>query len=219
MREDILAEGRSACWHLKHSSMKTRFKTLWFAATLLANQAHASFHFYDIQEVFSNADGSIMFIELFTTSGGQQFLNGHTITFEINATIQNTVNLSQLPSDSANKTFLVGTANLGTLYGVVPDFVIPANFFTAGASNFINFAEGTDRVNLTLLPTDGTSSLNGIISNAGQTQAATSVNAQATPRNFAGATATIPEPGGAVFILLATGFSGLWRRRAIVRTT
>jgi len=179
----------------------------------MAGPAKASFHLFDIQEVFSNGDGTVQFIELFTTFGNQQFLTGHTLTFQINSTTQSSVVLSTLPGDSANKTFLIGTSTLETLYGVRPDFVIPANYLTAGANNFINFAEGTDRVNLTLLPTNGNSSLNGETGNSAETSAATSVNALATPKNFAGQTTTIPESTAAALGLLALGVMVLLRKR------
>ncbi len=195
--------------------MKTRLvsKFLVVSAIAFSGSAQAGFHLFDIQEVFSNSDGSVLFIELFTAAGGQQFLGGHTLTFQINLAIQNTLNLTQLPADTMNKSFLVGTANLATLYGVTPDFVIPANFFTAGANNFIEFGPTIDRVNLTLLPTNGTSSLNGQIANPGETSAATSVNTFATPTNFAGATAVIPEPCGALIAALTAGLSTLRRNR------
>jgi len=183
------------------------------AMLAMAGPARGAFHFYDIQEVFSNGDGTVQFIELFTTFGSQQFLNGHTLTFQINSTTQSSLVLSDLPGDTTNKHFLIGTSTLATLYGVTPDFVIPANFLIAGANNFINFAEGTDRVNLALLPTNGTSSLNGQIGNSGETSAATTVNAQATPTNFSGQTTTIPESTAAALGLLALGMMVLLRKR------
>ncbi len=195
--------------------MKTKFIGIFAAAAFsLSGSAHASFHLYDIQEVFSNSDGSVLFVELFTTSSGQQNLASHTLRFEILAAIQNTLPLSTLATDSANKAILIGTANLSTLYGITPDFVIPAQFFTPGPNNFLNFAEGTDRVNLTLLPTNGTSSLNGLIADSGQTSASTSVNAQATPRNYAGQTVTIPEPSMASLCLIVFGFVATFRSRS-----
>ncbi|MEO5715632.1 MAG: hypothetical protein ABIT37_19290 [Luteolibacter sp.] len=197
--------------------MKTHLipRTLALVAAMIAmaGPARASFHLYDIQEVFSNGDGTVQFIELFTTFGSQQFLTGHTLTFQINSTTQSSVVLSDLPGDTTNKTFLIGTATLATLYAVTPDFLIPTNFLTAGANNFISFAEGTDRVNLSLLPTNGTSSLNGQIGNSAETSAATSVNAQATPKNFAGQTTTIPETTAAALGLLALGMMVLLRKR------
>ncbi|MES2922692.1 MAG: PEP-CTERM sorting domain-containing protein [Verrucomicrobiota bacterium] len=189
------------------------FRSLVAAAFAVGGSAQAAFHLFEIQEIYTNSAGTVQFIELFTAFGGQQFLAGHSITFQLNGVSQTPFSLSDLPGDTSNKTFLVGTANLTTLYNVTPDFIIPASFFTAGANNFINFAEGTDRVNLTLLPTNGTSALNGLVGNTGQTAAATSVNAQATPRNFAGQTATIPEPATAALVVLALGGTTLRRRR------
>lgn len=188
-------------------------RSLFAGSVILSSRAEGSFHFFDIQEVFSNSNGSVIFIELFSSAGGQQFLSGHSLTFQINLAIQSTVNFSNLPGDTTNKTFLVGTANLAPLYGVTPDFVIPANFFSAGANNFLKFAEGTDRANLTLLPSNGVSSLNGNIGNSGETSAATSVNAVATPTNFAGQTAVIPEVGAAMPVGLTVGLALLRRRR------
>ena len=195
--------------------MKIRSIVISFAVVFgCALNAEANFHLFDIQEVFSNADGSVLFVELFTASGGQQFLGGHSFTFEISAIIQQTLNLSNLPSDTTNKTFLIGTSNLTALYGITPDFVIPANFFAAGANNTVNFGPGQDRVNLALLPTDGVSSLNGLISNDGNTSAATSINSQATPKNFAGQTVTIPETSVNFLLLTGIGALAFARRRS-----
>lgn len=188
-------------------------RSLIAAAFALTSSAQASFHFFDIQEVYTNSSGTVQFIELFTPSTNQNSLGGHSVTFELNGVTTNTFNLSDLVGDTMTKTVLLGTANLTSLYGVTPDFVIPANFFTAGANNFINFSSGTDKVNLTLLPTNGTSSLDGKINDSGTTFASTSVNTQATPKNFAGQTATIPEPAGAALALLTFGLTTLRRKR------
>src|SRR5690349_15316951 len=55
--------------------------------------ARAAFHLFYIQEAYSNADGSVQFIELFTSADSQQFLtisggiksNANTFTFPINS--------------------------------------------------------------------------------------------------------------------------------------
>jgi hypothetical protein len=49
-------------------------------SVLTLSTVHANFHQWNINEVYSNADGSVQFIELFTGAGGQQFVSGHTIT-------------------------------------------------------------------------------------------------------------------------------------------
>lgn len=185
------------------------------AALAFSSSAQAGFHLFDIQEIYTNGAGTVQFVELFTTDGNQPFLNGHTLTFLLNGVQQNSFTFpSNLVGSTANKSVLIGTANLTTLYGVTPDFVIPANFFTAGANNFVNFGEGFDIVNLGGLPNDGTSSLNGLVGDPGTTSASTSVNSQATPKNFAGQTATIPEPTGVTLGLLTLGAAMLRRRRA-----
>ena len=195
--------------------MKTRTLALIASATMLAPSANANFHFFDIQEVFSNLDGSVQFIELFTPSLGQEVVGNKTITLEVATTssVLNTFTFPNAngPSPTTNKTYLIGTSNLTALYGVTPDYVIPANFFqvAGGFSNRqLNFA-GVDIVNLLNLPLNGVGSLNGITTNA--TSTATSINAQATPRNFAGQTATIPEPVAAG--LLGFGLLALLNRR------
>jgi hypothetical protein len=205
----------SAKWLSEMTFVTMNFHiSLLFAGLLgCSTSAQASFHLFDIQEVFSNGDGTVQFIELFTTFGSQQFLGGHSVTFQTNGVTQQTLNLSNLGSDSANKAVLLGTSNLTTLYGVTPDFVIPTNFFAQGANNSINFGSGTDIVSLALLPVNGTSSLDGMVSDAGTSSSNTAVNAQATPRNFAGQTATIPEPSGILLMGLTATLTPLVRRR------
>ena len=195
--------------------MKTRTLALLASAALLAPSAQAAFHIFDIQEIFSNADGSVQFIELFSTSGGQNVVSGQTIRLEVASPVSTLGTFTfptNGPSNTANKTYLIGTSNLTALYGVTPDFILPANFLTVGtgfSNKRLNFAGGTDVVNLLNLPLDGVGSLNGLIGN--DTSTNTSVNAQATPTNNAGATFTIPEPVTAS--LLGFGVLALLRRR------
>ncbi len=187
------------------------------AAALLTTSAQAGFHIFDIQEIYSNADGSVQFIELFSTSSNQEFVSGQTIKLEAASPVSTLATFtfpSNGPTGTLNKTYLIGTSNLTSLYGVTPDFVLPTNFLgvAGGFTNKqLNFASGTDVVNLLNLPLDGVGSLNGLIGN--NTPTNTSVNAQATPKNFAGATVTIPEPVSAA--LLGFGVLALLRRRRV----
>lgn len=196
--------------------MKTRTLALLASAALLAPSAQAAFHVFDIQEIFSNADGSVQFIELFSTSSGQNVVGGLTIRLEVASPVSTlgtfTFPAGNGPTNTLNKTYLIGTSNLTAIYGVTPDFILPANFLTVGtgfSNKRVNFAGGTDVVNLLNLPLDGVGSLNGLIGN--DTSTNTSVNAQATPTNNAGATFTIPEPVTAS--LLGFGVLALLRRR------
>jgi len=164
------------------------------------------------REAYTNGDGSVQFIELFSSVSNQQFLDGHSLTYIVNGTTTSTVNFTDLGADSLNKAVLIGTSNLTTLYGVTPDFVIPANFFSAGANNTLSFGPGQDIINLTNLPGGGVQSLDGLVGNDGQTAGDTAINAQATPTNFAGNTAVIPEPG-AVSLSLIASISLILRRK------
>ena len=150
------------------------------AALLLIFAGHvpASFHLWQISEIYSNADGTVQFIELATTSGGQQFLAGHNITSRQGTASRSFTFLSNLPGDSSFKSFLIGTQGFAALGVVQPDYIVPNGFlFTSNAS--VDFA-GVDSVTYTALPTTGGLSINAT--------GATAVN---SPRNFAGASGTV----------------------------
>lgn len=158
----------------------------------------ASFHEWEITEIYSNADGSLQFIEMYNFTDGEQFVRGHllkssTSTYEF---------LSDTPPDTANRFLLIATGPVG---GVVPDFLIPPNFFST-SNDFVNFA-GVSNVSWTSLPNDGVKSLarHGI------------VNDFATPLNFAGDTATLPEPSAAFLLIGAALLAILHSRRIASR--
>ncbi len=155
-----------------------------------ASPASASFHLWDASEVYSNADGTIQFVELFTTVNSQHLLAGHyygstehDFTFSIN-----------LPSSlTANKRFLMATAGFAALPGAPqPDYIIPDGFVnicgdtlelrtSVGSTTWDSFTffEG-------MLPVDGVLSLNRDLS----------IGAN-SPTNFAGDPASITAPGPA----------------------
>ena len=197
-----------------------RIVSLFGATLLLAPGTAFSFaHLWEIQEIYTSANGSVQFVELFTDTGtGEIFMSGQTLSWDINGAPQNTMTFSNatatdgsgdLSGSTLNKSVLIGTANLGTLYGIVPDYIIPANFLTRGATNSVIFSASGDRVNLANLPTDGIMSLNGLVHDPNNT----AINSQATPTNFAGQTVTIPEPGTAALIAFGSVLSGFARRR------
>ena len=200
------------------------------AAVMLApSGAFAFAHFWDIQEVYSNATGSVQFIEFFENTGGGEIFLGSALPlrFEINQVTINSMPFTNatatdgsadLAGSTLNKTFLVATATFQSLYGFAPDYIIPANFLAAGALNTIEFPSGAtlEEVSLATLPLDGVMSLNGIPGNGSPT--ATSINSQASPKNFAGQTVTIPEPGSLSTLALGgaalTGLAFMRRRRS-----
>src|SRR4051812_41454815 len=110
-----------------------RSLTLALACALSAGSASAAFHFWNIQEVYTNASGTLQYIEFVALGGGQQFVNGQQISVSnVGASQTNTFTLTaSLPLDSAGHTFQIGTAGLQAAGGPVPDFIIPNNFLFA----------------------------------------------------------------------------------------
>jgi len=155
------------------------FRLACVALLMVALPARAAFHLWVIDEIFSNADGTVQFIELKTSAGFQQFLNGVSITASQGATTHSFTFPADLPGDTTNKRFLIGTTSFAALGLVTPDYIVPDNFlFLTGGS--LNFA-GVDTWSYGTLPTDGVTSRNR--------DGTTGVR---SPTNFAGATAPPP---------------------------
>jgi uncharacterized repeat protein (TIGR01451 family) len=141
---------------------------------------NASFHFWQINEIFSCPDGSIQFVEMTTNSTGQEFLQTHELRATSGAQTESFI----FPNNSPNytttpKSLLIATAGFGSLSGgVTPDFILPPNFiFTTGSGSVELVGAATTPISYSSggLPLDGKTSL-------GQS-GATGVN---SPRNFAG---------------------------------
>ncbi|MBI5910227.1 MAG: hypothetical protein HY848_09780 [Betaproteobacteria bacterium] len=152
-----------------------------------------SFHIYRLNELYSNADGSIQFIELVVGNvNGESFWQGQTIS----ATQGSTTHTYTFPNDlgsaaTANRSVLVATQGFANLGLVAPDFIVPAQFlFTNGGT--VNFA-GVSSVTYASLPTDGSRSLNS--------NNTTGIN---SPTNFLGLVGTVTNtnnaPTGSVII-------------------
>ena len=150
------------------------------SATLI-RPAHASFHTYQINELYSNADGSVQFIELHEAQGfpSEIFLTGHTISVTKGVTTHTFTFPNDLPNvNTANRSVLIATQGYVALGLAAPDYIIPAGFLlTTGGT--VNYA-GVDSVGYTSLPIDGVLSLN----RAGTT----GIN---SPANFSGQTGSI----------------------------
>ena len=155
--------------------------------------AYADFHKWEISELFSNADGSIQFIEMFSQADGQELLNTSPDVAQLSSTdglITNSMTFpNDLPSDlTGNKFFLIATSGFAGLAGAVtPDYIMSDGFlFTVGGT--VTFADMFDALNTVIhgaLPTDGTLSLNVDLNTS---TISTGTN---SPTNFAGATGSI----------------------------
>jgi hypothetical protein len=162
--------------------MTTRARLLLGAAVaFIASTAMASFHTFGISEIYSNADGTIQYVELKEDGGfaGQQFLAGHALT-STHAGITKTFTFpANLPSaGTAGKRALIATQGFAALGLVTPDYVVPNGFLaTDGAT--VDYA-GVSQMTYATLPTDGVSAIGplGTVTNA--------------PVNFSGASGRVP---------------------------
>jgi serralysin len=122
----------------------------------VAVPAYATFHLWKFDEVFSNADGSVQFIEMMDASNGENLVGGKQLKSSTNTF---TVPTNLPSSTTANHHMLFATAGFGALGGgVTPDYVIPAHFFNT-AGDTLNWAGGFDIKTFGTVPTDGIHSL------------------------------------------------------------
>ena len=146
-----------------------------------------SFHLYRINELYSNASGTVQFIELAVgDADGESFWAGLSISTTRSGVSHSFRFPGDLPSTAtANTKVLIATQGFADLAGVTPDFIVPDGFlFPAGGT--LNFG-GVDVIGYAALPDDGVHSVTR-----------TGVQVIATPTNFAGATASLPAPAAVI---------------------
>ena len=179
-----------------------------------AAPVHANFHLWEITEIFSNADGSIQFVEFFTEDAGQQVLAGHNLETYRQDVLRAQFTLpASIPlppgGTTANRHFVIATPGFLAVSGIVPDYEIPVGFLEPGIIDKVALV-GADDMNFaaTESPTDGVNSLND--PGGGDPVFA----AVATPTNFAGNTGTIvPEPAAGLAGLVALACMAALKRR------
>ena len=101
---------------------------------------------WQMDEIYSNHDGTIQFLELKALDSGQQFLQDHTLLTRVFATTTGTKIVTfrtTLPGDTAGRRMLVGTNSFAALGVVNPDVIVPDGFFPT-AFGIVDFAEGSD---------------------------------------------------------------------------
>ncbi len=156
--------------------------------------AAAKSHLWRFTEVFSTADGSIQFIEMFVFNpagtGETQFAgrpltsNTNTYLFPSNLADENT----------AQRWVLIATQSFADLPGApTPDYILPANFFDP-IGDQLRYRATIDQITIApgALPLDGVRSL----MRDGAGLLSTGLN---NPTNFAGETHRV-FAGGAVFV-------------------
>jgi hypothetical protein len=179
------------------ANMKQRLRFAVVCAFLVvAPAALAAFHLYQIEELFSDATGTVQYVVMHEASAvnGENFWAGRSISSTSQGVTKSFTFPSNLPrSTTANTRVLIATVGFAQLNLITPDFVVP-NGFLPLVGGTVNYA-GVDQVSYGALPTDGTSALNR--------------NGSTIPNvatNFAGQTASVaaaPPPA-------AINFQGLW---------
>lgn len=163
MNHFILAGADHSCDSRLGSSRRTDLLAYLLAAILLMEaSARATFHLWKVTEIYSSADGSVQFVELTNSSSFnvENVLSGHSIICSNQFESHTYTFPTNLPATTANKTLLIGTANLVfTPGGLRPDYVLTnAVPFLLPNSGTVNYADA-DLVTYTNLPTDGVGSL------------------------------------------------------------
>jgi MYXO-CTERM domain-containing protein len=166
--------------------------TIVMAALAANNTARAAVHEWDVKEVFSNASGSIQYIELFTASGGQTVIGSHDVVVIADGVTSTFTLPANLTGDTANRHLLIATPEFAALGIVTPDYVLPCGRFfdPAAASIRVEFSSydsitiegGLD------LPVDGSSSIEDSTASTPTTTLATGT---ASPTNFIGDTGSV----------------------------
>ena len=156
---------------------------LFAVAGLISLPAAAAFHLWTMNELYSNADGSVQFLEVTALTSGQQFVAGHSLRSTVGGVSQTFDVPQNLVGDSAGKRMLFATQGFAALGIVTPDFIVPNGFFSRTGGT-LNWGENSDVWTYGALPA-GNLSLNR--------DGSTAVN---SPRNYAGATGTISASSG-----------------------
>lgn len=190
--------------------MKHLFRSVMLAALAsLAQPAFAEFHTFQIEELYSNGDGTVQYIVMHEAAGmdGESFWSMRTIS--TTGTHSGVTQTFSFPSDlpggncdiygygctgaaTKDKRVLIGTAGLDALKLLRVDYVVPNGFLPIDGGT-VNYAL-VDQLTYTALPVDGVTAL---------TRAGTTAANLAT--NFQGDSAVVHAAGA-----VAVNYQGLW---------
>jgi len=184
----------------------------------VAPAAHAKNHLWRFTEFFSNADGTIQFVEMRECCGSD-------VEVQMGSTyIRSNANTYDFPNNlvglTAHRWALIATQGFADLPGApTPDYIMPDGFFDP-AGDTLRYRGVTDLVTLApgALPTDGVHSIERDL----DTQALTVI--VNSPTNFAGVTGSVglptPVPTGhlaAWIVLSLLGGTVAWQLHAQTR--
>jgi hypothetical protein len=178
------------------------------AVGIWSQYALATFHLWKIDQVYSNADGSVQYVDFLLpppVTDDESHLSGRTLTAGLNS---NSLTFgTDLPSQpAAGQHFLVATPGFAAIAGVIPDYTFSGGPFFNTSGDTLTYASGVDTFTFAALPLDGIHALNR--------NGSTAINA---PINFAGQQGFVPEPASwAVFLIGLLGLGAISRRRLLL---
>ncbi len=148
---------------------------------LAAATSHATFHTFRIEQLYSNADGSVQFIVLRESSGlnGQGDFAGLSLTASKGGVTKSLDFPSNLPSNTSGRRVLIATQGFVALGLVAPNYTGPDRFLPTDGGT-VNFA-GVSSLTYVALPIDG---INALFSSG--------TIAPNTPTNFSGTSSSVP---------------------------
>ena len=165
------------------------------ALALVSSAAFANFHTFVVDEVYSDATGTVQYVVLqeASVSNNEDLFATQRITRTIaGAQFKAFVFPNDLPSKAtASKYVLIATQSFAALGVITPDYIVPDGFVPI-SNGLIDFAT-VDEISYTALPTDG-----------GNALYRDGTRRQNVAKNFAGQTASV---GPAV---AAPNYQGLW---------
>ena len=188
---------------------RTRIFLISLLSIGFATTSQASFHTWDISELFSSADGTQQYIEFQEVNGSNnqhQLLNRDLISSS--GGMENILTFgNNLPNSStANRNFLVATAAFVAATGLQADYIISDGFLflSNGTLNFAN----VDTISYGALPTDGFTAL-----------FANGSTGAGTPTNYSGDSVTlsnVPLPAAAWLYFSGLSLLAIARRRRVL---
>ncbi len=139
-------------------------------SAVAAVAAHASYHTLQVEEIYSNADGTVQYVVLHEASDqdGQNLLMGKTFTATHAGVTKTYTFIKNLPggscdyymctpSPTAGKRVLVASQGFAALGLVTPDYTLPNQFIATDGAMLVYAA--VDYFTYPPLPTDGVNAL------------------------------------------------------------
>jgi hypothetical protein len=159
-----------------------RFLLRLVLSLLVVGTTHAAAAVATIDELFSNADGSIQFMLL--TRTGDVSLAGHRLSSSAGGTTREYTFPFDAPAGPLSRSVLVATQGFAELGALQPDYIVPSGFLPL-ASGLVTLDEASFDYRSAEIPTDGAHALwQNPASGSANTYVAFAANAAGASHSF-----------------------------------